>query len=192
MIPASIATGALLGFASINFLHFAALLFVVCAAVLMLVSLALVCGLSLAAAGLDWKPGDKVAIWANNVPEWVYTQYGSARMGAVLVTAILLVFLRTGRVPARGEMVPHESGIEFEVVDADPRRIKKVRISLSKAALKRKIALLMRVFKTQHNKQWFTPDTFQGLMRLRGIECNSPSGFAEAFYSRKLLLGGGE
>ena len=30
--------------------------------------------------------GDKVAIWANNVPEWVYTQFGSARMGAVLVT----------------------------------------------------------------------------------------------------------
>ncbi|WP_459946529.1 AMP-binding protein [Desulfocastanea catecholica] len=30
--------------------------------------------------------GDKVAIWANNLPEWIYTQYGSARMGAVLVT----------------------------------------------------------------------------------------------------------
>ncbi len=30
--------------------------------------------------------GDKVAIWANNLPEWVYTQYGSARMGAILVT----------------------------------------------------------------------------------------------------------
>ncbi len=30
--------------------------------------------------------GEKVAIWANNLPEWVYTQYGSARMGAVLVT----------------------------------------------------------------------------------------------------------
>lgn len=30
--------------------------------------------------------GEKVAIWANNIPEWVYTQYGSARMGAVLVT----------------------------------------------------------------------------------------------------------
>ena len=29
---------------------------------------------------------DKIAIWANNLPEWVYTQYGSARMGAVLVT----------------------------------------------------------------------------------------------------------
>ncbi len=30
--------------------------------------------------------GEKIAIWANNIPEWVYTQYGSARMGAVLVT----------------------------------------------------------------------------------------------------------
>ena len=30
--------------------------------------------------------GEKIAIWANNVPEWVYTQFGSARMGAVLVT----------------------------------------------------------------------------------------------------------
>ncbi len=61
---------------------------------------------------------------------------------------------------------------------------------VSAAAMKRKIALLMRVFKTQHSKRWFTPETFQGLMRLRGIECNAPSGYAEAFYSRKLLLGG--
>ncbi|MFH1153265.1 MAG: AMP-binding protein [Pseudomonadota bacterium] len=30
--------------------------------------------------------GEKIAIWSNNLPEWVYTQYGSARMGAVLVT----------------------------------------------------------------------------------------------------------
>jgi len=35
---------------------------------------------------LGIQEGDKVAIWANNLPEWVYTQYGSARMGAVLVT----------------------------------------------------------------------------------------------------------
>ncbi|MBN2809181.1 MAG: AMP-binding protein [Deltaproteobacteria bacterium] len=30
--------------------------------------------------------GDKVAIWANNVPEWIYTQFGLPKMGAVLVT----------------------------------------------------------------------------------------------------------
>ncbi|MEY4304676.1 MAG: hypothetical protein RIT52_851, partial [Pseudomonadota bacterium] len=41
-----------------------------------------------------------------------------------------LVFVRTGRVPARGEIVPHESGVEFEVVDADPRRIKRLRVRL--------------------------------------------------------------
>jgi len=41
-----------------------------------------------------------------------------------------LVFLRIGRVPARGEIVPHETGAEFEIVDADPRRIKRLRVRL--------------------------------------------------------------
>ena len=48
-----------------------------------------------------------------------------------------LVFVRTGRVPARGEVVPHESGIEFEVVDADPRRIKRLRVRLPAAVAAR-------------------------------------------------------
>lgn len=46
-----------------------------------------------------------------------------------------LVFLRTGRVPARGEIVPHETGAEFEVVDADPRRIKRVRLRMPAATV---------------------------------------------------------
>jgi magnesium and cobalt transporter len=41
-----------------------------------------------------------------------------------------LVMIRTGRMPARGEIVAHESGVEFEVVDADARRIKRVRVRL--------------------------------------------------------------
>jgi LmbE family N-acetylglucosaminyl deacetylase len=53
----------------------------------------------------------------------------------------------------------------------------------------RKIKYLMSCFKTQRDKHWFTRDTFQGLMRIRGLEANSPGKFAEAFYSRKLLLG---
>ncbi len=44
-----------------------------------------------------------------------------------------LVFLRSGRVPARGEVVDHESGVQFEIVDADPRRIKRVRVRLPSA-----------------------------------------------------------
>ena len=39
-----------------------------------------------------------------------------------------LVFALAGRIPARGELVRHPSGLEFEVLDADPRRIKKLRI----------------------------------------------------------------
>jgi magnesium and cobalt transporter len=44
-----------------------------------------------------------------------------------------LVFLRAGRVPARGEVVDHESGVQFEIVDADPRRIKRLRVRLPAA-----------------------------------------------------------
>jgi len=44
-----------------------------------------------------------------------------------------LVFLSLGRVPARGEIVHHASGAEFEVIDADPRRIKRVRLRLPRA-----------------------------------------------------------
>lgn len=41
-----------------------------------------------------------------------------------------LVFRLLGRVPARGEVVRHASGAEFEVVDADPRRVKRLRVKL--------------------------------------------------------------
>jgi magnesium and cobalt transporter len=39
-----------------------------------------------------------------------------------------------GRVPARGEVIRHESGAEFEIIDADPRRIKRLRVRLPQAA----------------------------------------------------------
>jgi len=39
-----------------------------------------------------------------------------------------LVFSMLGRVPVRGELIPHGSGIEFEVIEADPRRVKKLKI----------------------------------------------------------------
>ncbi|TVS04074.1 MAG: HlyC/CorC family transporter [Rhodobacteraceae bacterium] len=41
-----------------------------------------------------------------------------------------LVFLLSGRVPVRGEMIAHPSGLEFEVVEADPRRIHRLRVHL--------------------------------------------------------------
>lgn len=45
-----------------------------------------------------------------------------------------LIFMLAGRVPLRGEVIQHESGAEFEVVDADPRKIKRVRLRLADVA----------------------------------------------------------
>lgn len=64
-------------------------------------------------------------------------------------------------------------------------------VPLAPTTVRRKVAVLMKAFATQRSKQWFTAETFQALMRLRGVECNARSGYAEAFYSRKLVLGGG-
>lgn len=51
-----------------------------------------------------------------------------------------------------------------------------------------KVQYLMEAFASQRAKRWFQRDTFFSLMRLRGMECNAPSGYAEAFYCRKLVF----
>lgn len=61
-------------------------------------------------------------------------------------------------------------------------------VPLTAAVARRKVRYLNQVFATQRSKRWFTDDTFLGLMRLRGIECGAPEGYAEAFYARKLRL----
>jgi CBS domain containing-hemolysin-like protein len=43
-----------------------------------------------------------------------------------------LVFQLVGRVPQRGEIVKHPAGVEFEVLDADPRRLKRLRVRVTK------------------------------------------------------------
>jgi magnesium and cobalt transporter len=45
-----------------------------------------------------------------------------------------LVFTLAGRVPARGEVIGHSSGLEFRVLDADPRRIRRLRVRRPQAA----------------------------------------------------------
>jgi LmbE family N-acetylglucosaminyl deacetylase len=55
-------------------------------------------------------------------------------------------------------------------------------------AAQRKVTLLMRAFTSQRTRDWFGEGVFLGLMRLRGMECRAPSGFAEAFFGRKLVF----
>jgi LmbE family N-acetylglucosaminyl deacetylase len=61
-------------------------------------------------------------------------------------------------------------------------------IPLELAVCEKKVENLMDAFASQQGKRWFRKDTFFSLMRLRGMECNAPSGHAEAFYGRKLLF----
>jgi LmbE family N-acetylglucosaminyl deacetylase len=53
---------------------------------------------------------------------------------------------------------------------------------------RRKASHLGRYFTSQRSKDWFVADNFLALLRLRGLECRSPSGFAEAFHARKLVF----
>ncbi|RXG91921.1 PIG-L deacetylase family protein [Bradyrhizobium zhanjiangense] len=59
---------------------------------------------------------------------------------------------------------------------------------VSSEALQRKIDLLMSHFGSQRSKQWFDPEVFRGLARLRGMECRAPDKYAEAFVAKKLAL----
>ena len=61
-----------------------------------------------------------------------------------------------------------------------------VYIPVTRETGERKVAAIMMHFQSQRKRSWFTADTFWAMLRLRGIECASPTGFAEAFYGRKL------
>jgi len=61
-------------------------------------------------------------------------------------------------------------------------------VTLDGRTCDRKVDALMDNFVTQHTKPWFTRDTFLGLMRIRGVESNSPTRLAEGFYCRKGVI----
>ena len=61
-------------------------------------------------------------------------------------------------------------------------------VPLSDRIRRRKVRLLMSAFPSQSRKSWYSPETFDGLMRIRGIECAAPEGYAEAFHCRKVTL----
>jgi len=78
--------------------------------------------------------------------------------------------------------------LEYEILKYDgDLGSPNVFVPLSEEVAARKIKLLMKHFQSQRTKHWFTPDTFAAVQRIRGVE--SATGYAEAFYSRKLVLG---
>jgi LmbE family N-acetylglucosaminyl deacetylase len=62
-------------------------------------------------------------------------------------------------------------------------------VPIEESICRNKVQWIIDGFQTQHNRHWFTQETFTSLMRLRGIESGAPSGYAEAFFCRKAVLG---
>jgi LmbE family N-acetylglucosaminyl deacetylase len=61
-------------------------------------------------------------------------------------------------------------------------------VPLGEDAARRKVSMLRDSFVSQHEKQWFSDETFWAMLRLRGVECNAPSGYAEGFHASKSTL----
>ncbi len=79
--------------------------------------------------------------------------------------------------------------LEYEIPKYDGDfGVPNVYFHLDRETCQAKIDHLLACFGTQRGKHWFTSDLFYSLLRIRGMESASPSGFAEAFYSKKIAL----
>jgi LmbE family N-acetylglucosaminyl deacetylase len=61
-------------------------------------------------------------------------------------------------------------------------------VHLAESTVRLKIEMILGHFASQAQRRWFTEDVFRSILRLRGMESNSPTLYAEGFYCRKLVL----
>ena len=61
-------------------------------------------------------------------------------------------------------------------------------VYLTAATCKKKIEVIINCFVSQRSKVWFSEETFRSLLRIRGVESQSPSAYAEAFHCRKIAF----
>ena len=79
--------------------------------------------------------------------------------------------------------------LEYEIPKYDgDMGVPNLFVRLDDAVCTEKVETILECFPSQSGKQWFSRDTFFSLMRLRGVEASSVTGYAEAFYCRKAVL----
>ena len=61
-------------------------------------------------------------------------------------------------------------------------------VPLDESICRRKIDAILDAYQSQSGKHWFSRDLFSAILRLRGMEANACSGYAEGFYCRKAVL----
>jgi len=78
--------------------------------------------------------------------------------------------------------------LEYEIPKYDGDfGVPNVFVPLDESLCRQKIDTILSSFMSQQGKRWFSEDLFRSLLRLRGMECNAPSTYAEAFFCRKLV-----
>lgn len=91
-----------------------------------------------APASIQDRPDGTVELDARTTVEAFEQKFGAVlteeERSADIDTIGGLIFTLAGRVPARGELISHSSGLEFRVLDADPRRIRRLRVRRPGAA----------------------------------------------------------
>lgn len=79
--------------------------------------------------------------------------------------------------------------LEYELVKYDGDLGKpSLFVPLERGLCEQKVRIILESYESQRVKSWLTDDTLMGLMRIRGVECASPTGLAEGFYGRKIVL----
>lgn len=61
-------------------------------------------------------------------------------------------------------------------------------VPLEESVVRTKVDGIVNCFPSQSSNHWFSEEVFMSILRLRGIECNAPSGFAEGFHCRKIVI----
>jgi LmbE family N-acetylglucosaminyl deacetylase len=84
----------------------------------------------------------------------------------------------------------HQLILEYEVPKYDGDfGSPNVFVPLDESICRRKIDAILDAYQSQREKHWFSRDLFSAILRLRGMEANACSGYAEGFYCRKAVLG---
>jgi LmbE family N-acetylglucosaminyl deacetylase len=79
--------------------------------------------------------------------------------------------------------------LEFEIPKYDgDLATPNLYVELSEAIAREKADRVMAVFASQRHRDWFAPEVFLALSRLRGVECRAREGHAEGFFARKLVV----
>ena len=82
----------------------------------------------------------------------------------------------------------HHLIVEYEIPKYDgDLGLPNLYVPLSKKICKLKVDTITEAFQSQGKKHWFSADTFWSLLRIRGLESNSPSKYAEGLYCRKMV-----